>query len=107
MQRCTGSRRPPWRPMGKTWAPVPSACRRGNASGRGGGFFSPSPNSIPEEYRHTLGRISDDKTMPQLKKFVESGGSILTIGSSTSIAEVFGMPVKNYLTEKGTDGVER
>jgi hypothetical protein len=51
-----------------------------------------------------VGRISDDKTVPQLKKFVESGGSIVTIGSSTSLAEVFGLPVKNYLTEKGPDG---
>ena len=45
--------------------------------------------------------------MPALKKFVESGGSIVTIGSSTSIAEVFGIPVKNYLTEKGPDGKDR
>jgi hypothetical protein len=45
--------------------------------------------------------------MPQLKKFVASGGSIVTIGSSTSLAEVFGLPVKNYLTEKGPDGKDR
>jgi hypothetical protein len=86
------------------------AIRRGNAGGRGGGgaaFGAPNPDSIPEEYRKTVGRISDDRTMPQLKKFVESGGSILTIGSSTSIAEVFGLPVKNYLVEKGPDGRER
>jgi hypothetical protein len=42
-----------------------------------------------------------------LQKFAESGGSIVTIGSSTSIAEVFGIPVKNYLTEKAPDGRER
>ena len=56
------------------------------------------------------GRISADgsaasptrRRMPQLKKFVESGGSIVTIGSSTSIAEVFGIPVKNHLVGKGT-----
>jgi hypothetical protein len=45
--------------------------------------------------------------MPALKKFVESGGSVVTIGSSTSVAEVFGIPVKNYLTEKGPDGKDR
>ena len=53
------------------------------------------------------GRITEDKTVPQLKKFVESGGSIVTIGSSTSVAELFGVPVKNYLTEKGPDGKDR
>ena len=68
---------------------------------------APDPATIPAEYQNMLGRISDDKTMPQLKKFVESGGSIVTIGSSTSIAEVFGIPVKNHLIEKGPDGKDR
>jgi len=52
-------------------------------------------------------RITEDKTVPQLKRFVESGGSVVTIGSSTGVAELFGLPVKNYLTEKGPDGKER
>jgi hypothetical protein len=88
------------------------AIRRGAAlAGRGGGgggtFGAPDPASIPEEYRGWVGRISEDKTVPQLKKFVESGGSIVTIGTSTSVAELFGVPVKNYLTEKGPDGKDR
>ena len=48
-----------------------------------------------------IGRISDDKTVPQLKKFVESGGTIVTIGSSTSIAEVFGIPGEELPDRKG------
>ena len=31
----------------------------------------------------------------------------MTIGSSTSMAEVFGIPVKNHLVEKGPDGRDR
>jgi hypothetical protein len=86
------------------------AIRRGAAfTGRGGGRggFVATAENVPEEYRATAGRISDEKTMPQLRKFVESGGSIVTIGSSTSVAEVFGIPVKNYLTEKASDGRDR
>jgi Zinc carboxypeptidase len=87
------------------------AVRRGGAGGRGGGGGGRGgpvdPASIPEEYRDHVGSITDAKTMPALRKFVESGGSIVTIGSSTSIAEVFGIPVKNYLTEMGPDGKER
>jgi hypothetical protein len=84
------------------------AIRRGGAGGRGGGFGGTvDPETLPAEYQGMLGRISDDKTMPQLKKFVESGGSIVTIGSSTSIAEVFGIPVTNHLVEKGPDGKDR
>jgi len=88
------------------------AIRRGNAGGRGfggggRGGFGAAPDTVPDEYKDRVGRISDEKTMPQLQKFVESGGTILTIGSSTSVAEVFGIPVKNYLTEKGPDGKDR
>jgi hypothetical protein len=84
------------------------AIRRGAAlSGRGSVSGAPDPGGIPEEYRGWVGRITEEKTVPQLKRFVESGGSVVTIGSSTSVAELFGIPVKNYLTEKGPDGKER
>jgi hypothetical protein len=86
------------------------AVRRGGAGGRGGGGGGrggQNPDAIPEEYRDRLGSITEAKTMPALKKFVESGGSIVTIGSSTSIADVFGIPVKSYLTEKTADGKDR
>jgi hypothetical protein len=84
------------------------AIRRGGNAGRGGGRGGAvTPDSVPAPYRAWVGRITDEKTMPSLKKFVESGGSIVTIGSSSSIAEVFGIPVKNYLTEKGPDGRDR
>jgi hypothetical protein len=81
----------------------------GRGGGGGGGGFggAPNPESVPEEYRGWMGRISEDKTMPQLKRFVESGGSIITVGSSTGIAEALGLPLKNYLTEKGPDGKDR
>ncbi|HEY1342511.1 MAG TPA: M14 family metallopeptidase, partial [Bryobacteraceae bacterium] len=86
------------------------AVRRGGfgATGRGGGRGGFGGNQeVPEEYKDRAGRISDEKTVPQLKKFVESGGSIVTVGSSTSLADVFGIPVKSYLTEKGPDGRDR
>jgi hypothetical protein len=86
------------------------ALRRGPAGGRGGGgggFGQQTPENVPEEFRGWMGRISDEKTIPQIKKFVESGGSVVTIGSSTSMAELLGLPLKNYLTEKGPDGKDR
>jgi len=86
--------------------------RRGGAGGgRGGGGggrgFGANPENVPEEYRASIGRFSDDRTFPQLQKFVESGGSVVTVGSSTSVADLFGIPVKNFLTEMGPDGRER
>jgi hypothetical protein len=83
------------------------ALRRGTG-GRGGGQFGQQvPQNVPEEYRGLLGRISEDKTIPQIRKFIESGGTIVTVGSSTGIAELLGLPLKNYLVEKGPDGKDR
>jgi hypothetical protein len=46
--------------------------------------------------------------IPQLKKFVDLGGTIVAIGSSANAAATaFGLPVTNYLTEMGADGSER
>ena len=57
----------------------------------------PAPSSIPAEYRAWLGRITEDKTIPQLKQFVQGGGSLVTIGSSTGMAELLGVPVGDPL----------
>jgi hypothetical protein len=84
------------------------AYRRDNG-GRGGGNqpAQPEPQSVPVEYRAWLGRISEQTTIPRLKQFVESGGNLVTIGGSSTMGELLGLPVKNYLTERGPEGVDR
>lgn len=70
--------------------------------GRGGGFGGGGANnesSIPEEFRRMQGRVTADKSIPQLKAFLEEGGSIVTIGSSTNLAYHLNVPVRNALTE--------
>ena len=59
----------------------------------------PAPDSIPEEYRSHLGRITAAKTLPQLKAFVEAGGTMLTIGSSTRIYRAMDLPIEDAITE--------
>jgi hypothetical protein len=67
----------------------------------GGGFFGaqPAADSIPQEFRARLGRVTVAKTVPQLKAFLEQGGTILTIGSSTSLAYHLNLPIRNALVE--------
>jgi hypothetical protein len=48
-----------------------------------------------------------EKTIGQLRKFVESGGTIVTIGDSTALARLFNLPVRDALTEKTPDGKDR
>jgi hypothetical protein len=86
----------------------PDGAMRAGAGGRGGGGRGgPAAEDVPDEYRGWLGRITEDKTIPQIKKFVEAGGAVVTVGSSTSMAGLLGVPLTNALTEKGADGRER
>jgi len=66
----------------------------------------PKVEGIPEEFRNTLGGISGDKSIPQLKAFMENGGRILTVGSSTSLAYDLNLPVKNALVKTNERGEE-
>jgi hypothetical protein len=67
---------------------------------RSGGSRSQLDESrVPEEFKHMLGSVSADKTVPKLKEFMEAGGTIVAIGSSTSIAKHLGLPIRDHLTE--------
>jgi len=74
--------------------------------GSGRSFGGPKPEDTPEAFRKTIGNISVDKSIPELKKFMEAGGRILTIGSSTSLAYHLKLPVSNALVEMN-NGKER
>jgi hypothetical protein len=82
--------------------PVPAATAAGAApAGDAPRAFGqqPRPETIPAEYRSWLGRITAEKTLPQLKSFVENGGTLLAIGSSTRIYKALNLPVDDALTE--------
>ncbi|HEX6053829.1 MAG TPA: M14 family zinc carboxypeptidase [Gemmatimonadaceae bacterium] len=82
---------------------IPSANpeRQGGFGGRGRNV---DPATIPAEFRGWLGRLTADKSIPHLKKFLEDGGTIITIGSSTDLAYHLGLPVSNHLVEKTPAG---
>jgi len=75
----------------------------GSGQVAGGGGFGGQPaaaaDSIPSEFRGWLGRVTVAKTVPELKKFVENGGTVLTIGSSTSLGQHLGLPIRDALVE--------
>ena len=68
---------------------------------------TPGAERIPQEYRDRLGRVTVAKTVPELRRFLEGGGTIISVGTSTSIAYHAGLPLVNALTEKLPDGTER
>jgi hypothetical protein len=73
--------------------------------GGGGGFGRAlKPEEVPEEFRPWLGSITPTKTIPQLEAFVNDGGTLLAVGTSTSIATYMKLPLQNAPMEmvKGT-----
>src|SRR5262249_5159017 len=77
----------------------PPAEREGAAGG--------TEQTIPAEYRGRRGSITAETTVPQLRKFLEGGGTILTIGTSTNLGQQLGLPLANHLVAKDAEGRER
>jgi hypothetical protein len=75
------------------------ATSTGAGQGGRGGFGMPAAETIPEEYRARLGRMSQEKSIPQLKKFLEEGGNIVAIGTATNLAAHLDLPVRNAIVE--------
>ncbi|HEX6038517.1 M14 metallopeptidase family protein [Longimicrobium sp.] len=73
----------------------------------GAGGFMPNPDAIPAELRSQTGLISVERTVPQLRAFMENGGTVLTIGGSTVLARHLGLPIEDHLVEAGENGQAR
>jgi len=57
------------------------------------------PDSVPDQYKFMTGRVTAEKTIPQLKAFLEAGGNIVTVGSSANLAYQLKLPVRNALAD--------
>jgi hypothetical protein len=70
-----------------------------NRTGGGSRSSGPDPLTIPEEYRARLGAMTRERTLPALQQFLADGGTIVAIGSSTSLAGAIGVPIANALVD--------
>jgi hypothetical protein len=81
---------------------VPSAAGGGGRGGRGGGAGGPDPLTIPAEYRSQLGRVTADKTIPQIRAFIENGGTVIALSDAAmNLAGQLKLPIENHLVENG------
>ena len=67
----------------------------------------PKPDEIPTEWHRNLGSLTAEKSVPKLREFMESGGRVITIGTSANLAYHLNLPVRNAITEIGPNGTER
>ncbi|HVF41164.1 MAG TPA: peptidase, partial [Gemmatimonadaceae bacterium] len=57
------------------------------------------PTNVPAEWQPRVGRITIAKTLPQIRAFVEGGGTLLAIGDAANIAYRLGLPVTNAVVD--------
>ncbi|MEO6539893.1 MAG: M14 metallopeptidase family protein, partial [Ferruginibacter sp.] len=74
---------------------IPAISANNQNAGRG----AANTDSLPDEFKKMTGRITAGKSVPQLKSFLEQGGNIVTIGSSTQLAYHLKLPVSNAMVE--------
>ncbi|MEH3107847.1 MAG: M14 family metallopeptidase [Sphingomonas fennica] len=58
----------------------------------------PDAADLPAEWRGALGRVTSEKTIPQLTAFTRAGGTLIAVGNATRLGPEIGLPVYNALT---------
>jgi hypothetical protein len=80
---------------------IPGA--QGGARGGTGGGVLDEPANLPAEYKGQFGRMSTDKSLPQLKAFIQAGGTVVAVGSSAvNLAAYLQLPIENHVAKNGT-----
>jgi hypothetical protein len=81
---------------------VPAAGGGGGRGGRGGRGGDQTDTDIPSEYKSQIGRVTAETTIPQIKAFLDNGGTVIAIGSSAmNLAQQLKLPIENHLVENG------
>ncbi len=82
---------------------------QGSAGSGGGRAFGGGRGAagVPAGYQHMLGSVTAAHTVPQLKAFIEHGGTVVAVGAATSMAYDLGLPIEDQLTERLPSGEVR
>jgi Zinc carboxypeptidase len=79
---------------------IPPA-KSGGRGARGGGAGLAEAD-VPAEYRSRLGRVTADRTLPQLRAFLQNGGTIIAIGdSAANLGQQLQLPIEDHVMEAG------
>ena len=71
----------------------------GFGGGRGGGGADFAA-TLPDSLRRRLGALSAETSVPALREFMENGGAVIAVGSSTALGAELGLPLENYMVDE-------
>jgi hypothetical protein len=73
---------------------------QGGRGGRGGA-------TIPAEFDKMQGSMTTETTLPQLKQFLNDGGTIVAVGTATSLGYALDLPISNDLVVRAPGKPDR
>ena len=78
----------------------------------GGGRFGGGPDedflaSLPDSLRGRVGSLSSDTSVPALREFVENGGAVVAIGTSTALGTDLGLPLEDFMVDDDGNPLSR
>ena len=85
---------------------LPSDASFATGSGGRGGQNQGIDDTIPKEWRDRIGSMTVATSLPKVRAFLESGGTVVAVGGAGSIAMQLELPVADWLVET-VDGRER
>jgi hypothetical protein len=59
------------------------------------------PEDVPSEFRNRVGAMTASRTVPQLRAFLDAGGTILAIGSAAALGTELGLPIAEAPIDSG------
>jgi len=66
----------------------------------------PEESTIPSDFKLWLGAITINKSIPKIDEFINQGGSVVALGSSTNLGYDLKINLENALKIKSTKGYE-
>jgi hypothetical protein len=65
------------------------------------------PDKVPAQWRSHLGRISEAKSLPKIRSFVENGGTLLALGDASEIGYQLKLPVSDAVVDENDKPLPR
>jgi hypothetical protein len=85
----------------------PSDMGIGGGGGRGGFGGRGGAATVPAEFQPMQGSLTTEVTLPAIKQFLNDGGTVISIGRSTSLGYQLGLPIENHLVARSPGAPDR
>ncbi|MXX56828.1 MAG: peptidase, partial [Gemmatimonadetes bacterium] len=86
---------------------LPDGAMGGGGFGRFGGPTDEFLASLPDSLGARVGSLTPETSTPALREFIENGGAVVAIGTSTRLGQELGLPLTSFLVDEAGNGLGR